>query len=113
MFKTLLTTISRELGKAGLPYMIIGGQAVLLYGTPRLTNDIDITLGVSVGLVLMPLIIWLFGEPNILIFYALGLAIFLGIRHLPTFRKALSSAEGRNNIVVDKRYKPWQARRDK
>jgi hypothetical protein len=27
--------------------MIIGGQAVLLYGSPRLTKDIDITLGVS------------------------------------------------------------------
>jgi len=26
--------------------MIIGGQAVLLYGEPRLTRDIDITLGV-------------------------------------------------------------------
>jgi len=29
--------------------MIIGGQAVLLYGTPRLTNDIDITLGIDIG----------------------------------------------------------------
>jgi hypothetical protein len=28
--------------------MIIGGQAVLLYGEPRLTKDIDITLGVNV-----------------------------------------------------------------
>ena len=27
--------------------MIIGGQAVLLYGRPRLTRDIDITLGVD------------------------------------------------------------------
>jgi len=25
--------------------MVIGGQAVLLYGEPRLTKDIDITLG--------------------------------------------------------------------
>lgn len=28
--------------------MIIGGQAVLVYGEPRLTKDIDITLGVSI-----------------------------------------------------------------
>lgn len=27
--------------------MVIGGQAVLLYGEPRLTRDIDITLGIS------------------------------------------------------------------
>jgi hypothetical protein len=29
--------------------MIIGGQAVLLYGTPRMTKDIDITLGADLG----------------------------------------------------------------
>jgi hypothetical protein len=28
--------------------MVIRGQAVLLYGEPRLTKDIDITLGVGV-----------------------------------------------------------------
>ncbi len=27
--------------------MVIGGQAVLLYGEPRLTRDIDITLGIG------------------------------------------------------------------
>jgi predicted nucleotidyltransferase len=30
-----------------IPYMIIGGQAVLVYGRPRLTRDIDITLGID------------------------------------------------------------------
>jgi hypothetical protein len=28
--------------------MIIGGQAVLLYGEPRLTRDIDVILGVNI-----------------------------------------------------------------
>jgi hypothetical protein len=28
--------------------MVIGGQAVLLYGEPRLTRDIDITLGMGI-----------------------------------------------------------------
>jgi len=28
--------------------VVIGGQAVLLYGEPRLTRDIDITLGVGI-----------------------------------------------------------------
>ncbi|MBN1619567.1 nucleotidyltransferase [candidate division WOR-3 bacterium] len=32
----------------GIPYIIIGGQAVLLYGDPRMTNDIDVALGVDV-----------------------------------------------------------------
>ena len=49
MFEALISKIAQELERAGLPYMIIGGQAVLLYGTPRMTKDIDITLGVDTG----------------------------------------------------------------
>ncbi len=45
MFQELLARIAGELDSRGLPYMVIGGQAVLLYGEPRLTRDIDITLG--------------------------------------------------------------------
>jgi predicted nucleotidyltransferase len=45
MFESLLERIARSLKIAGIPYMIIGGQAVLLYGEPRLTKDIDVTLG--------------------------------------------------------------------
>lgn len=48
MFAQLLERLAQGLDQAGLPYMIIGGQAVLLYGEPRLTRDIDITLGVDV-----------------------------------------------------------------
>jgi hypothetical protein len=48
MFKEILSRIGASLSKHSLPYMIIGGQAVLLYGEPRLTRDIDITLGVDV-----------------------------------------------------------------
>ncbi len=49
MFAHLLSLVARALDAAGIPYMVIGGQAVLLYGEPRLTRDIDITLGVDAG----------------------------------------------------------------
>lgn len=45
MLESLLERIARSLQAAGIRYMIIGGQAVLLYGEPRLTKDIDVTLG--------------------------------------------------------------------
>ena len=45
MFEKLLARIDAALTERDLPYMIIGGQAVLLYGEPRLTRDIDVTLG--------------------------------------------------------------------
>jgi hypothetical protein len=40
MFEQLLEAIARGLERLSIPYMLIGGQAVLLYGEPRLTRDI-------------------------------------------------------------------------
>ncbi len=48
MFERLLKKIALQLKKASIPYMVIGGQAVLVYGEPRLTRDIDITMGIGV-----------------------------------------------------------------
>ena len=47
-FPALLGGLTRELQAHGLPFMLIGGQAVLVHGRPRLTDDIDVTLGVDV-----------------------------------------------------------------
>lgn len=47
MFEQLLKELAAAFERAGLPYMVFGGQAVLLYGEPRLTRDIDVSLGVD------------------------------------------------------------------
>lgn len=47
MLSEVLERAARALLAARIPYMVIGGQAVLVHGEPRLTRDIDITLGVS------------------------------------------------------------------
>ena len=47
MITALIKRLAQHLDRHKVPYMIIGGQAVLLYGRPRLTRDIDITLGVD------------------------------------------------------------------
>jgi len=41
---SLIAGLARELKAARLDYMLIGGQAVLLHGRPRSTEDIDITV---------------------------------------------------------------------
>ncbi|NIM11016.1 MAG: hypothetical protein GTO45_03440 [Candidatus Aminicenantes bacterium] len=51
MFKELLVNIARQFETHDIPYIIIGGQAVLLYGEPRLTRDIDITIGLNIDAV--------------------------------------------------------------
>jgi len=48
LFEEILAKLSLALDERSIPYMIIGGQAVLLYGEPRLTRDIDVTLGTGV-----------------------------------------------------------------
>jgi len=48
VFEALLKLLGRELDRAQVPYMVIGGQAVQLYGEPRMTRDIDLTLGIGI-----------------------------------------------------------------
>jgi len=73
----------------------------------------NFTFAMTIGLALLPLIIWQFGEAGSLIAYAVVLPIFCSLKYIPTFKKALASTEGRQNIIIDKRYKPWQKRRKK
>lgn len=46
-FEGLLARLTSVLDGRGVPFMLIGGQAVLLHGDPRLTQDVDVTLGVG------------------------------------------------------------------
>lgn len=46
-FEALIRRVARELAARQLPFMLVGGQAVLVHGEPRLTQDIDVTLGVA------------------------------------------------------------------
>lgn len=46
-FVRLIGQLAQELKARKLPFMLIGGQAVLLHGESRLTEDVDATLGVS------------------------------------------------------------------
>ena len=48
MFELLLKKIATTLSDQKIPHMIIGGQAVLIHGEPRMTKDIDVTLGVGI-----------------------------------------------------------------
>ncbi len=44
MFDQVIESLAIALDRQGLAYMLIGGQAVLLHGEPRLTQDVDVTL---------------------------------------------------------------------
>jgi predicted nucleotidyltransferase len=42
-----LQSVASCLSGAGILYMVIGGQAVLQYGLPRFTQDIDVTIALT------------------------------------------------------------------
>lgn len=56
MIEKLIKKVAQRLDEDKIPYMLIGGQAVLLYGRPRLTQDIDITLGIDTDKFHRPLV---------------------------------------------------------
>lgn len=69
-------------------------------------------LGLGIGLVFLPLIIWQLNGSGILITYALALSIFLGIRCLLAERKrATSGADIKNQLFFSKEYHFWQTRK--
>ncbi len=47
VFTRLIEQLAITLDQFSIKYMIIGGQAVLIYGEPRLTKDIDVTLALD------------------------------------------------------------------
>src|SRR5947207_894568 len=46
-FAATLGRIAQAFSRRDLPFMVIGGQAVLVHREPRLTQDIDLRVGVA------------------------------------------------------------------
>jgi len=44
LFQDLLKRISEKLNQSQIPYMVIGGQAILVYGEPRFTEFVKSVL---------------------------------------------------------------------
>ena len=46
--ETTLLRIAKVFSVNGIPYMLIGGYSMTLHGCPRMTEDLDVTLGVDI-----------------------------------------------------------------
>lgn len=73
----------------------------------------NFTLAMGIGLALLPLILWLFNEPSMLIAYSLALPLFCSIRYIPTLKRALASVSNKKDLIIDKQYHFWQTRKSK
>jgi hypothetical protein len=47
MLENTLLKITKIFDKSEIPYMLIGGYAMVIHGFPRLTQDLDISLGID------------------------------------------------------------------
>jgi len=68
-------------------------------------------LGSAVGLVLLPLIIWLFGGELSLIIFAIIIPLFCVLKALTRIRSDFASPERRRSFIFDRQHKPWQRKR--
>jgi len=69
----------------------------------------NMRLGVGIGLAFLPLFIWVFGGAGSLVAYSLVLPIFTGLKSIPALKEAFTGSK--KNLIVDRRYKPWQRRK--
>jgi glycerol-3-phosphate acyltransferase PlsY len=65
----------------------------------------------AVGLVLLPVIIWLFGGGLSLIIFSIIIPLFAVLKALSRIKSDLASHEGRKGFIIDREYKPWQKKR--
>ena len=68
-------------------------------------------LGVAVGLILLPVIIWLFGGELGLIIFSIVLPLFCVLRALSRLKSDFTSPERRRSFIFDRTHKPWQTKR--
>ena len=71
----------------------------------------NVRLGVTVGLAFLPLIVWQFNEPGMLIAYSAALPLFLIIQSLTSFQRDMTDAGTRKNLIFDREYHFWQVRK--
>lgn len=91
-------------GASGISFAIMA-VAVLLTSNFR--------FGAIVGLVFLPLFIWLFGGHLDLILYSIWLPLFLILRNMLKLKHELATNPGKKGLIMDRDFTPWQTRRKK
>lgn len=100
------TTLGVLLGLAPLAFVVSFAIIVVV-----ILFTSNFRLGASIGLVFMPLFIWLFGGQLSLIVYSLALPVFLVLRNIPKFKQELAKSSGKRSLIIDRDFTPWQTRR--
>ncbi len=68
-------------------------------------------LAMGIGIALLPLILWWFGNESSLIIYSLALPLFLGFKNMLTLKRELATVRDKKTLIIDKKFTPWQRRK--
>lgn len=71
----------------------------------------NMRLAITVGAILLPVIIWQLDGSIMYISYSLALALFLLIMSFTSIRKAVTDSSQKKNLIFDRDYHFWQARK--
>ncbi len=71
----------------------------------------NMRLGPAVGLVFLPLIIWLMGGEVSFIVYAIALPVFCLLKSAPRLKADATRIGSKKGLIVDREYKPWQKKK--
>jgi glycerol-3-phosphate acyltransferase PlsY len=71
----------------------------------------NMRLGPAIGLVFLPLIIWLMGGEIDFIVYAIALPVFCFFKSFTRLRADAARIGTKKGLIVDREYKPWQKKR--
>ncbi len=71
----------------------------------------NMRLAAGVGLVFLPLIIWLFGGEVSIIVYSIALPLFCSLKIIPRLRTDVGRVGSKKGLIIDRQYKPWQRKR--
>jgi len=71
----------------------------------------NIRLAVTVGLILLPIIIWQLGGSVTLLSYSIAVAIFILIMSFTGIKKATMDSSQKKNLIFDRDYHFWQAKK--
>jgi len=71
----------------------------------------NLRLAMMSGFMVLPFLLWGFGEDWSLIVYSVAMLLILALRILPSIIKGAKDPEARKNFIVDKEYTPLQKKR--
>jgi len=99
----------------GVFFALVPVYTAVIFGIMLLVAFLTSNLRLSMvaGFIVLPFLLWGFGEPGNIIAYSVGMPLLSGLRSIPSIIRGAKDPQARRNFIVDKDYTPFQKKRKK